>query len=126
MLGIGIGIGCIVSGIFGFIICAVLVASDDESEHIAEYLAKKNVVVLPCDIGDKLYAIYDGTDEDVRDVAKVEELTVTEIGTSRIFCSSYVPPRDDISFVIPIRELGVKYFFVREDAERMLKGGGEE
>ena len=94
-------------------------------DQVAEHLAKNNVVVLPCGIGDKLYAIYDGTDEDVRDVARVEELTVTEIGTSRIFCSSYVPPGDDISFEIPIRELGVKYFFVREDAEQMLKGGGE-
>lgn len=30
MLGLGIGIGFIVGGIFGFVLCAAIVVSDDE------------------------------------------------------------------------------------------------
>ena len=90
-------------------------------DQVAEYLAKNNVVVLPCGIGDKLYTIYDGTDEDESVGARVEELTVTEVGTSRIFCSSCVPPGNDIDYERPLSEIGVRYFFARDDAERNLR-----
>ena len=92
-------------------------------DKVAEYLIENNVVVLPCRVGDKLYTIYDGTDEDKAADTKIEELTVTEVGLDRIFCSSCVPPEDDIDYEIPISEIGERYFFTREDAEEKMKGG---
>lgn len=68
----------------------------------------------PVTIGSKIYSIFDADGE-----THIEELTVTEVGIKRLFCSGFVPPKDDLSLEIPLDEIGKTYFFTREEAERV-------
>lgn len=86
----------------------------------AEYLIAHGVTVPPCRIGDKLYAICDGIDDD--EATTVCELTVTEVGQKHIFFSAWTPPGDDINYSEPIDEIGKTLFFTREEAEGAIEG----
>ncbi len=88
------------------------------TDEFAEYLCESGVIAPPCRVGDKLYELCEGIDDDIPPL--IEEHTVTEVGTSRIFCSAYVPPRDDIHNELPIKELGRSLFLTRDEAERAL------
>ena len=84
---------------------------------VAEFLTQNNVVVLPCAVGDKLYTLLELDDEEL---PIIDTLTVTEVGIHRIFCSAYVPPRDDITEEIALARIGEDTFLSRLDAEMAL------
>lgn len=75
---------------------------------------------VPIRVGDKIYAVYDGTDV-IPDEARIEELTVTEVGTRYVFCSACLPAGNDIEFEIPIEDIGVKFFITQGQAQANLK-----
>lgn len=67
-------------------------------------------------IGSKIYALY----EDI-DGWKIDELTVTEAGIKTIFCSGYVPPKDDLTCDLPMDDMGKTIFLTIEEAEKERK-----
>ena len=85
------------------------------TEHLADYLIENGVIIPPCKEGDKLYLVCD-----IDDVYTIDELTVTAVDMKNIYCSGYVPPRDDTEIRIPISEIGENAFFTREEAEKTL------
>lgn len=89
------------------------------TDEVAEYLCDSGVIAPPCRVGDKVYEICEGIDDGIPSF--VEELTVTEVGSARIFCSAYAPPRDDIHNEILLEELGTSVFLTRDEADSVLR-----
>ena len=86
--------------------------------HCGFFKDKALTMDLPCKVGDKVYELGE-TDENVY---YIEELTVTEVATTRLFVSAWVPAKDDIAYEIPYERLGKNVFLTREAAEAELKG----
>lgn len=86
-----------------------------------EYLVTgKPSFTSPCNVGDKIYEVLESDSEYI-----IEEHTVNEVATRRLFVSAYVNARDDIGNEIPYSEIGKTVFFTREEAEAALKERSE-
>lgn len=70
----------------------------------------------PCAVGDKVYEVI----EDGRKYY-ISELTVTEVGSTRLFTSAYTESQGDIGIEIPYAELHKTVFLSREAAERAVE-----
>lgn len=85
-----------------------------------------NAVILPCNIGDKVYRIAKGRYPDYKPF--VQELTVTEISWKFKNCN----PEFDLGFAIiadgiryKFSSIGKSVFLTREEAEASIKGGNQ-
>ena len=76
----------------------------------------RTTFTAPCVVGDKVYEVI----EDGRKLY-IEELTVTEVASTRLFTSAYRESADDIGNEIPYSEIHKTVFLTREAAERAVE-----
>ena len=76
----------------------------------------RTTFTAPCMVGDKVYEV-------IEDGLKlyIEELTVTEVGSTRLWTSAFRESRDDIGNEIPYSEIHKTVFLTREAAERAVE-----
>ena len=81
-------------------------------EHLADYLLKHGVIVLPCKVGDTVYYIT-GIGHNLVKPAKVKEIIIDENGIKDLYVQGDGYDFEN-SFDI--------FFLTREEAEEKLKG----
>lgn len=76
----------------------------------------RTTFTAPCVVGDKVYEVI----EDGRKLY-IEELTVTEVGSTRLWTSAFRESREDLGNEIPYSEIHKIVFLTREAAERAVE-----
>lgn len=106
----------IASGLANKSISDELIDLSDRLEGIVS--EETTVLELPCKVGDILYVPV--IDENVNE-SFIDECTVNDISTKRIFISCKNPPGDDCDDNYLIDELGKTIFLTKDEAEQVLK-----
>ena len=97
-----------------------------DAKHIADHLLENGVIVPPCKVGDTVYIVCgdDYYDENLY----VEEHKITGMTFSNEHECYFFMNECLGQYLEPFEEcdIGKTVFLTREEAERVLKGGGEE
>lgn len=92
---------------------------EDWDEYVADYLLEDGVIVPPCKVGDKVYAISSVFDESTLESKKVVKTRVIDFISSPSFLI------ESRGLIMAERDFGKTVFLTREEAEQALKGGAE-
>lgn len=98
------------------------------SERLADYLLANGVIVPPCKVGDIVYYFSENPLNLSVQTNTIYEAKVVRIVTTNLGTTLVIQIHNDYGCTeIPdINDFGKTVFLTREEAERALKGGGEE
>lgn len=88
--------------------------------NIADYLLANGVIVPPCKVGDKVYAIFEDKIRELKVISHTSLVSET-VKTMTIHCTNYRGAGRAFEWC----DIGKTVFLTREEAEKSLKGEKE-
>lgn len=100
--------------------------SDGTIEIFADYLLDNGVIVPPCKVGAKVFFVHEICDESGDEHLDIDTGEVISLSLQKEGIWLYCRYETGLTFWHKVeKELGVEFFFTREEALAKLKGGGE-
>lgn len=92
---------------------------DDKLRELAKAEAEGRLVVLPCKVGDTVYAVLE--DWESYESYIIEDARISEAGSKGFWVSGIRDEPDEMHIFTPWSEIGKTVFLTREEAEKALE-----
>lgn len=93
--------------------------------RLADYLLENGVVVLPCNVGDKVFFVHDTCDENGIEGYTISEGEVHGISKDKNAIWVFCRYNNGLTYYHTVNEFGEDVFFMKMGAEKALKERSE-